>query len=73
MDSLTQRGVRSRAGSGPTIGCPVRGCDGVMYRVQDGELLQRSPRPGWTRATRDCRCGVCDHAQSFTVLVRANR
>lgn len=72
LDNLQGRGVPPRRGGvGPRIGCPVRGCDGTMYQVKEGELLQRSPRgPGWKMVQRNCECPKCGHRQKIGVQVR---
>ncbi len=72
LDRLQGRGVRQRGGAGPKIGCPVNGCDGVMYQIQEGELLQKAPRLGWERVTRNCECPECGHRQKFPIQVRAS-
>ncbi len=71
LDQLQGRGVRLRNSGGPVIRCPSPGCEGQMYQVQEGELLQRSPRPGMVPVVRACRCPECGLDQKIMVQVRA--
>lgn len=72
-DPLMERNVapdqRPRAAS---IGCPMRGCDGIMYTLKPGEHLSRRPRAGWTTESRLLECPKCEHRRTITVQVRAS-
>lgn len=72
-DPLMQRNVQGRARRRPlVVKCPIRGCDGTMYRVRPGEHLSRVPRPGWRTVSRACRCDSCAHEQTLRVQVPAS-
>ena len=70
MSQMMGRHVGARRGGSTVMGCPIRGCDGVVYNLADGELLSRQKRAGWHPEERQGTCDKCGHEQSFRVMVR---
>jgi len=69
LQNSSGRNVPSR-GAGPIIQCRNPTCDGTLYQLQDGELLQKKARPGWKREIRNCECMKCGFRLKVPVQVR---
>lgn len=64
-------GTETSEANGTAVRCARKGCEGVRYRLQPGELVSRLPRPGWRRIERPAECSLCGATTTLLLMVRA--
>lgn len=71
--SMMSRNVREAGRRQPMrIGCPIRGCDGVLYTLKAGEHLSRTARAGWHKVSKNVECPDCGYRRRLDLLARGD-